>query len=1609
MVATVVELRSSAMAVTYYERDGYYAKNDAEHRHASFWYGDAAKALGLKAHVRPSRFTSVLSGYVPGTDLRLGRMREGEHEHRPGWDITLSAPKSVSLEALVMGDRRVIRAHDEAVRATLGFVEGELLQTRGWDPATRRRPRVKAEGMVVAGFRHLASRDQDPQLHTHCVLANMTRAASGEWRSVEPTRIRRSQKLIGAYYRNELAQRLQALGMAVSPTLVGRVPGFELAGYERSFLDAFSGRRREILAYLERQDLSYTAKHTQMAALHTRRRKEDRTLADLVPEWRARAQALGLVREKEALRPPRPLDPVTGERAGVPHVPPPDLPANEIRSQKRAPALPRLPRDGVAELAGTHPTGARSPAPAELSQEPERGVLEAVARAVAHVGERRTAIPEAEIRAVALGHAPGRYTLAQVDAAIARLAAGGELIEAERRGMDRAFVTDRAVKAERQVLASMRAGRGKGMALAGADAVEARLDASRLTQGQREAVRAVLLSKDLVIGVQGHAGSGKTTMLSEAKELLGDRTIQGLAPSAAAARVLAREAGIPTRTLQYFLTRFGDLSDPARLARGRDEYAGTVLAVDEASMIDTVRADALLRIARDLEVARVALVGDTAQLKAVDAGQPFRLLQKAGMATATMDEVLRQRDPELRATVGLTREGEPGAAIAVLGHRVREAPREELGIEAARRWLALAPEQRADTLLLAPTHAIRRQANDAVREGLAEEGHLRGRMLAVDRLVDRRLTRAQASEIGSYEVGDLAVFHRDHYGCRRDDICTVIGIEEGRVVLAHPDGGERRFRPSGNAAWYLRICDTERIELRAGDRVRWTRNRAAPPARFGHPRAPDLVNGGEAEIVEIGYKRVRFRDGEGREFNLALTDPQLRHLDHAYCSTVHAAQGRTAQAAIAVLDAGGWVDRELFHVELSRVSEEFLLLTDDRDALVERLQAPELSEDGALEALGIDLSEPPAVDPEVFAALAADWRALLREGEETNTVPFYGTSVYGTSVFLAGYREVMARAAALAQIEDLPEDMRRLTDTMLAEHEGHLARDREVQGLVERTRDHWRRWPELGWAASAQGVPAEKLPAYDAWREEGAALLEAGRSLLEAEGEAARRVAARHLHAMPGGRAGLEEAVGMLERTRLLDDAGRFERARHALRERAAETGVPELYAPGYRQVAALGERLAAAEGLDARAQLMVAEWREIDAAQAALAEEVRALPGRIAAWRERHADLTQDEPGGLDPTHPTRQSWREEGAGLEALAGDMLRPEDARKPYLDAEPGSREAVRQAATEVGDALRDDRCRAFGWLTEEVVRQARETRTEAFHVPRYGETVAEAEALSGQAALPARTQELVASWLDYHARCQELCRQIEDTRLRVDALTADCPERPATLDALADWRQRAEPLLGEAGAMLADDAPHARHLAAMPDERAALAEGTGRLDRTLLAVEAREMTVLSTVAHRWANETGGIAFDSRAYAALMERARSLDARPHLPEDLRNIVDGILDRDGRWSSNRERVEAFLARAAEVERARQELGQKSDTMSILERPQARRELGHKEKEILDEAAALRKDMPERELAAHLGAAGAAPDAVRVREEEIRNRIALEEERQAALRMSRDRGMSM
>ena len=970
MLSGPTPLASAEQAFGYFLHE-YLARNDPEHRTANRWHGRGAAVLGLPQRVGKRRFMGVLAGHVPGTAIRLGRIVEGEHQHRPGWDATFSAPKSVSLEALLYGNKPVLRAHDAAVRATLDWVEAEFLQTRGWEPGSGRRPRVKADGLVAATFRHVASRNNDPQLHTHTVIANMTRNLEGEWRSVEPTLLRRRRRLIGAWYRNELARRLVEMGYVLVPTEIGGLPSFELAGYGPAILEAFSTRRRDILAHMAEKGWDYTAAGAQRATLHTRKRKEEPGRPELAAMWKRRAETLGLSRDGEAVR----LD----------------------RQERRFMQAP-----------------------------PRFSALEAVWQAVDHMEERHSVFASADLLAAALGRDPGRHGHEDLERAIGRLIDDNHLVETK----DGALTTRRTIRAEKEIVSAMKKGRGKAAALAVRQEVRNRLDRTTLTEGQKEAVDTILLSHDRIVGVQGFAGTGKTRMLSEVAGLAGARTVFGFAPSAAASRVLAVEGGIGTTTLQWLLTRYGRIADgtagPDEIARAREAFRDAILVVDEASMVGTVQMRDLMRIVERLGAARLVLVGDSLQLKAVDAGQPFRLLQRAGMATARMDDIIRQRSLDLKAAVTHMVEGDPELAVESLGGDVRTVPPERLAATAARLWLALTPEARAGTIILAPTHALREEIHGIVRRGLAEEGVLHGRVLEISRLVDRRLTRMHAADAQCYRPGDVAVANRDVYGCREGEAWTVTGAEADKVLLERRE--ERvALRPSGNAAHNLALCEARPLRIQAGDAIVWTRN----------IRRRGLINGERATVETIARGKVRVRMTDGRKVSFATDDDDLRHIDHAWSSTVHRAQGLTTDNAIAVLDAASMMsDRSMLYVEMSRARHGFVLLTDDTEQLVARLEQEGQSVPSALEATGEapwlrpDLAMPVAQKPSLWPVLE-DWRRLVAEAGARGKEPFR----------MDGCEALMTRAGAHVRNGcDLPGEL-----ASAVENHAAFARDR---GLV---------------------------------------------------------------------------------------------------------------------------------------------------------------------------------------------------------------------------------------------------------------------------------------------------------------------------------------------------------------------------------------------------------------------------------------------------------------------------------------------------------------------------------------------------------------------------------
>ena len=943
MVVSIGAIASSAQGAGYYEKDGYYAKDDPEHRAASAWAGKGAAELGLNGPVDADVFRAVLEGKVPdGSGLQLGRrVKDGNILHRPGRDLTFSAPKSVSLAALVGGDQRIADAHDRAVKASLGWIEKNAAETRVHDRNSGQMVRSGGQKIVAATFRHDVSRNLDPQLHTHAVLANMVKGTDGKWRTMVNEGLYERQKLIGMLYRNELARGLKGLGYGIEKTHAdGR---FELSGVSRDVVEAFSTRRAEIEAAMVERNLGKPEDNPRLAeraALMTRAAKRDVDRNELQGVWRKQAQGLGF--DAKAL-------------------------VAEAKSKTAGRAIQytdRVAEKDTSKDALTAP--GKDAAIEDGAVSGERPAADAVAWAMAHLSEREAVFARADLLAATLARAPGALTVAEAEREVAALEQAGTLHPVSLPGAEDALAADRTVGEERETIALLAEGRDKGRAPMRGWMVQGYLNKGPLTNGQKDAVKLILSAKDRVVGVQGYAGTGKTTMLNRARVLAGKKGYRmvGLAPSASAVKTLASEAGIESETLQRFLARNAGVAEGRLTRKGAREmraaFAKTILVVDEGSLASTVQARNLLRIANQVRIPRVVLVGDAKQLDAVDAGKPFAQLQAAGMQTAVMDEIMRQRDPDLKQAVEASLKGDIERAFDKLGANVAEVKPDNIAGAVAARWLKLSPEERENTGVMAPSHALRREINGHIRERLAREGRIHGPAMKVERLVSKGYTNAEKALAANYSIGDVVAFHRPYkrLGVDKGDERRVTGIyHENRTVLFEgKDGGTVAWRPGeiGGRQGGTEVYRAEGIELRAGDRIRWTRN----------DTGLGLVNSRTAEVVSTERGRVTFKLEDGRRLRLSANDPQLRHLDHAWASTVHAFQGRTVDTVIAAMEARHphLTTQKSFYVEISRARDRAELVTDNVVQLREQLQDATGERIAALEGVPVFDGHAPTID-----------------------------------------------------------------------------------------------------------------------------------------------------------------------------------------------------------------------------------------------------------------------------------------------------------------------------------------------------------------------------------------------------------------------------------------------------------------------------------------------------------------------------------------------------------------------------------------------------------------------------------------------------------------------
>lgn len=274
-------LKSAKKATDYYQED-YYAK---EGESQGIWFGEGAKLLGKSDGCSIEQFKAALEGKI-SSDIDL---KGNKPVHRPGYDLTFSAPKSVSILAVITKDERIFDAHRLAVNETLKYIEEHYGATR---LKSNGQLNIKTtKNLLAVKFEHTDSRALDPNLHTHTVIMNATKCADGKWRTLYFDEIYDNKMLFGAIYRGHLAQRLMKQGLEIVQTTESGL--FELKGFDERLIKQLSKRREQITTELNNLGLS-GAKAAQIANFNTRDDKMKVDPGHLELAWTIELQKCGV-------------------------------------------------------------------------------------------------------------------------------------------------------------------------------------------------------------------------------------------------------------------------------------------------------------------------------------------------------------------------------------------------------------------------------------------------------------------------------------------------------------------------------------------------------------------------------------------------------------------------------------------------------------------------------------------------------------------------------------------------------------------------------------------------------------------------------------------------------------------------------------------------------------------------------------------------------------------------------------------------------------------------------------------------------------------------------------------------------------------------------------------------------------------------------------------------------------------------------------------------------------------------------------------------------------------------------------------------------------------
>ncbi len=901
---SIKPLQSAKSACDYYLAAFNYYQGDST---AITWLGKGKDYLNLKDEVEQTTMLRLLEGVLPNGD----KLQNNRGEHRPGFDMTFSAPKSVSILVGLGAAPELVHFHDEAVKYALSQIEAEFTEARFVRDGDIYYQ--KTGNLLAATFRQPSSRANEPALHTHCVTMNITfcdgkaKSLASDKRRVHGVveQIQNNAHYCGLLYRHHLANSLKTANFSLRMVGDGL---FEINGVPEELLREFSTRRQDIVGCMDKNGWE-GAKAASQAALITRQNKEEHNLTQLKHTWKERAFELGF--DAEAFM------------------------QNRSQQKETSNSVFALIKDKLKSFFSLND---KEPTEEEIA-------AACVQVAIETLSQRDSVFSDRALKAQSLKHSLIYDAVVSEEAithAILHEKKTNQLYETYCADTNQTMLTTPwLLTLEAESLARIERNKGTMSSIASRREVRVfqdQIDKQRtcqMTGSQKEAILTILTSKDRYLAVQGYAGVAKTTMLAEAKSLIESKgfKLRGITVASSAAEELQVKAGIRS---DVFPIVHQELKAAARGALSK-----TVFIVDEASMLSSSQGHELIKRIEYTQ-ARLVFVGDKAQLPTVNNGRLFGLTQEYGIETVVMNEIVRQKNKQaLQSVVHATR-GEIKESIDNL-HHVEEIESHHERIEwIANHWLSQSAQRREETLLFAPTHRDRADITALIRHGLENEGTLTDTGYIQQTLKVKTIEAVQQRFVAYYHQGDVIRFNQDfhqnktkreHYytvgqiskSQYRDNILPLID-EKGKTYLFALKHLPQYKTHTAAFERILEIYSPQALELKVGDKVIWNRN----------VKKEGICNGQRATLTVIHEKELCFKLEDNQDMTLPKEHLALKHLDHGYVLTNYKVQGKDAAYAVGLMESQHRFSATLknFYVQISRAVHEMTLVTDNKEHLI---------------------------------------------------------------------------------------------------------------------------------------------------------------------------------------------------------------------------------------------------------------------------------------------------------------------------------------------------------------------------------------------------------------------------------------------------------------------------------------------------------------------------------------------------------------------------------------------------------------------------------------------------------------------------------------------------